>query len=258
MTKKENKEDSPLGEYPDLFKIREHIDKKRVNKAEKDLPDLYRFDNKMKNMMQKEADDFAEEMLHGFKVAKSFPKVATIFGSARTPEGNEDYERARRIAGRIAEENYAVITGGGPGIMEAGNRGAFEAKGYSLGFNIMLPFEQVINPYVTHGIDFEYFSSRKMAMFFSARVFLYFPGGFGTMDELFQLLTLIQTKKAPPTPVILVGEKFWKPIEAVIKSTLRDEYKTISPDDINLYTITDDEDKILDIVRNAPPRNTYE
>ncbi len=252
-----NKNQHPLGEHAKVYEVQEVFDKKRISKPESELEDLHRLDKKMEEMLCNRSKDFAEELLAGFKAIRQYPKSVTVFGSARTEPDTEHYDRARSVSGKICKEGFAIITGGGPGIMEAANRGSKEACGYSVGFNILLPNEQVINPYVTHGIDFEFFSSRKMALFFSAEAYLYFPGGFGTLDEFFQLVTLIQTKKAPTTPIILVGKDFWEPINETIKFTLRDKFKTISHADMNLYKITDDEDEILDIIRNAPLRGSY-
>ncbi len=246
----------PLGPNAHLYKI-EKDDKPSTCKPESDYSYLYRMDLQMQEMLEEKSEHYAEELLAGYKAITQYPKTVTIFGSARTKEGTQWYEFAREISAKISKRGFAVLTGGGPGIMEAANRGATEAVGYSLGFNINLPFEQSINPYVTHGLDFDFFSARKTAMFFSGEAFLYFPGGFGTLDELFQLLTLIQTKKAPDTPVILVGESYWRPLDNFIKSTLLDEFKTISPEDLNLYIITDDVEEILDIVQNAPERSAY-
>ena len=246
----------PLGSQADLYKI-ERDDRKQSCKPEAEYTELHRMDVSIKDMLEHKSEHLAEEMLAGFSAITHYPKTVTIFGSARTKEGVKEYQQAREIAGKIAKAGYAVLTGGGPGIMEAANRGATEAVGYSLGFNINLPFEQTINPYVTHGLDFDFFSARKMSMFFSAEAYLYFPGGFGTLDELFQVLTLIQTKKAPPTPIILVGEAYWRPLDSVIRNTLLEEFKTISPEDLNLYTITDDVSEILEIVESAPERGAY-
>lgn len=246
----------PLGEHAELYQVNREA-KPVINVPEGNIPDLYRADLQMHRLLEERADDCAEELLAGFRAITEYPKTVTVFGSARTPAGNPDYENARRIAGKIARAGFAVLTGGGPGIMEAANRGATEVVGYSLGFNINLPYEQVINPYVTHGIDFDFFSARKMAMFFSAEAYLYFPGGYGTMDEFFQLVTLIQTKKAPPTPIVLVGTEYWNSLEYFMKNTLLERYETINPEDLDLYTITDDDEQILEIVRNAPLRNEY-
>ncbi len=253
----DNKVAHSLGQYADAYKIKEHFDKKRVCKPEVELVELHRLDLHMEEMLQDRSEDCAEELLAGFKAISQYPKSVTVFGSARTKEGTEYYEKARSIAGKICKEDYAIITGGGPGIMEAANRGAKEECGHSIGFNIVLPSEQVINPYVTHGVDFKFFSARKMALYFSAEAYLYFPGGFGTLDEFFQLVTLIQTKKAPQTPIVLVGKDYWEPLNEFIKNTLRDEFGVISPEDMNLYHISDEEEEILNIVRNAPLRGSY-
>lgn len=138
--------------------------------------------------------------------------------------------------------------------MEAANKGAYEAKGVSLGFNIRLPKEQKTNPYVTASVDFQYFFDRQTIMFFAAEAYVYYPGGFGTFDELFSLVTSIQTKKIGPAPVILVGSEFWMPFMKVIKQKLFVENNTIGEEDMNIYTVVDTEDEILDIIRKAPYR----
>ena len=196
-----------------------------------------------------------EELRQGLDFVEKYQKSITIFGSARTPEGNKYYEKARRIAYRAAKElGYAVVTGGGPGIMEAGNRGAYEANGVSLGLSIQLPHEQMSNPYLTEDIPFYFFFTRKTAMRYGSEVYIFFPGGFGTLDEMMETLTLVQTKKIAPVPVIMVGEEFWKPLDAFIKQDLTEEHM-IGESDPSLYIITDDEDKILDIIKNAPLRH---
>lgn len=195
-----------------------------------------------------------EELRQGLDFVEKYEKSITIFGSARTPEGDKYYEKARRIGYRAAHElGYAVVTGGGPGIMEAGNRGAYEANGTSLGLTIQLPHEQVSNPYLTEEIPFYFFFTRKTAMRYGSEVYLFFPGGFGTLDELAETLTLVQTKKIAPVPIILVGESFWKPFDEFIKKDLVAQ-NMISESDPALYVITDDEDAILEIIKNAPIR----
>lgn len=257
MTDNTQSSEHPLGPHAHIYKI-EADHRPRVSRQEVDITDLHRMDLKIQAQLEKRSAHLGEELLAGFQAINQYPQTITIFGSARTPEGTKEYADARRIAGKIAKAGYAVLTGGGPGIMEAANRGAREVSGYSLGFNINLPFEQSINPYVTHGLDFDFFSARKMAMFFSAEAYIYCPGGFGTLDEFFQLVTLIQTKKAPRTPIILQGSEFWKPLDALIRKTLLEDFKTVSEDDLDLYTITDSDDEILEIIRNAPERGKYE
>jgi uncharacterized protein (TIGR00730 family) len=195
-----------------------------------------------------------EEFRDGFNFIKKHPRSVTIFGSARTPEGDTDYIAARNLGKRIADElNYSVVTGGAIGIMEAGNRGAFEAGGQSVGFNIELPHEQHKNDYLTDYMNFHYFFSRKVCLSFSAEAYIYFPGGFGTMDELFEIMTLVQTGKIAKVPIILVGSYFWNNLDAFIKENLLKNGK-ISEGDTDLYTITDNEDEIIEIIKNAPIR----
>lgn len=196
-----------------------------------------------------------EEFRQGIEFVEDIDRSVTCFGSARFHADSPHYKQAHRIAYRIAEElGYAIITGGGPGIMEAANRGAYDADGRSIGMTIKLPFEQSTSKYVKDEIPFYFFFTRKVTMTYSAEAYLYFPGGFGTMDELFEILTLVQTKKIAHVPIILVGKAFWQPLDNFIRQTLLADHATISPEDLNLYTITDDEEEILEIVKNAPLR----
>ena len=200
-----------------------------------------------------------EEFRQGFDMVKKNKdgnKSVTFWGSARFPVDNEHYQKALRLSRRLAGELGCMIaTGGGPGIMEAGNRGAYEMGKPSLGLTIELPMEQSTNPYVTEEMPFYFFFTRKVLMAYSAEAYLYFPGGYGTLDELFEILTLVQTGKISRLPIILVGAAFWKPLDEFIKQTLLAEKGTISESDLDLYIITDDEDKIVEMVRNAPMRN---
>jgi len=196
-----------------------------------------------------------KELEEGYNLIKKYPRSVSILGSARFGEENKYYKHALSLSARIARElKYAVVTGGGPGIMEAANRGAFEAGGVSLGFTIILPHEQKDNPYLTDHVDFEYFFTRKTLLFFSAETYIYYPGGFGTFDELFEILTLIQTKKIPATPVVLVGRDFWAPLLELIDNKLYRETYTINLEDQNIYKIVDSEDEIIEIIKNAPFR----
>jgi len=228
--------------------------KQKVNQPETDIPKEPITGEEILERINNRTDAVNEELQRGLKAISSYPKSVTFFGSARLEETNQYYKAARSIAGKLCGEGYAVITGGGPGIMEAGNRGTHETCGSAVGFNIELPFEQVINPYVTHGVNFHYFFTRKVSLTFSAEVYMYFPGGFGTLDELFEILTLIQTEKIDRVPVILFGSEFWKPLDEYIKKILLEEHKTISDSDVDLYVITDSEEEVLDIIKNAPIR----
>ena len=198
-----------------------------------------------------------KELREAFDTISKFPKSVTFYGSARLKEGTEYYEKARRLAAACCEAGYGVVTGGGPGIMQAGNRGTFEQCGSGIGFNIVLPFEQKANKYVTHGVDFEYFFTRKFSMNFTGEAYLCFPGGFGTLDEFFEILTLVQTGKVEKVPIILVGSDFWNPIMEYSKNTLLDQFGTISPEDLDLFAVMDDEEQIMEIIKGAPLRGEY-
>lgn len=196
-----------------------------------------------------------DELINGYKVMKKYPHSVSILGSARFKSDNKYYQHAESLAGRIVRElDYTIVTGGGPGIMEAGNKGAFEAGGKSIGFGIKLPFEQDLNKYITESVNFEYFSTRKTLLFFATEVYVYYPGGFGTMDELFEVLTLMQTGEISKAPVILVGKEFWEPLLGFIDTTLLTKNQTINEDDTSLYKIVDDENEIMEIIKNAPLR----
>lgn len=225
-----------------------------VTEVEADIPVLTL--REAEENSRRRVSEIAEEFKKGFAFIMHHPKSVTIFGSARFKDTDMYYQKARRIAKRISREGFAVVTGGGPGIMEAGNRGAVEGDGHenSIGICIRLPHEQITNPYVTDGIELKYFFSRKVMLTFSAEAFIYFPGGFGTLDEFFEIITLVQTGKIEHVPIILIGTEFWKPFDMFIRKTLVEKFKTIHEDDIDLYTITDDEDLVLDIVKKAPMR----
>lgn len=188
------------------------------------------------------------------KVNKFNPSV-TFYGSTRIREGQPYYEKVRNLSFRIAKElGYAVLSGGGPGIMEASNRGAFEAGGKSIGLTIKLPNEQINNPYITDEIPFNFFFTRQSAMSYSTEVCVFCPGGFGTLNELFEILTLEQTKKTGNIPIILFGSDFWNPIDKVIRENLLEKYKTVNKGDVEIYQIKDDEDEILRIIKNSKIR----
>src|SRR3989344_5114031 len=200
----------------------------------------------------------SKEFTDGFNFLRKYPKSVTIFGSARSNPNSTDYLKAKTLSERIVKElHYSIITGGGPGIMEAANRGAFEAKGDSLGVSIELPHTQVNNMYLTENIGFTYFFSRKVCLAFAAEAYIFFPGGFGTLDEFFEIITLVQTEKITPVPVILFDSGFWKPLDNFMQKELLEKGR-VDAGDLQLYTITDDEDEIMNIIRNAPIRNGIE
>ena len=191
------------------------------------------------------------EFKDGFEIVNKHNNTVTIFGSARFKEGNEHYEQSRAVGSALAKAGYTIATGGGGGIMEGGNRGAFEAGGQSLGFNITLPHEQILNPYTTASMPFHYFFTRKVVLTFGAQAYVYFPGGYGTLDELFEVMTLMQTNKLPHVPIILVGSTFWGGLDVFIREHLLDGDQTISQGDEHIYTITDDVDEVVALVNAA-------
>lgn len=188
------------------------------------------------------------EIQAGYNVLQKYHKTVTIFGSARLSETSKYYQAAQSVAGKLAQKDYAIISGGGHGIMGAANLGAKQAGGDSIGFNIELPHEQTLNDHTTDSIAFSHFSPRKIVMTLFANAYIYFPGGFGTLDELAEILTLVQTHKTTAAPIILFGSSFWQPFDDFIKQQLRDELQLITPGDENLYVITDDEDEVIRLV----------
>ena len=188
------------------------------------------------------------EFVEGFDAMAKVGPAITVFGSARTGPDDPDYELARAIGRRLADAGYAVITGGGPGTMEAANRGCREAGGLSVGCNIELPHEQGMNPYVDLGVEFRYFFARKVMFVKYADGFVILPGGFGTLDELFEALTLIQTGKVRHFPVVLVGRAYWSGLLDWIRGTLLAQ-GAIADGDLALFQITDDPDEVVGIIR---------
>ena len=190
------------------------------------------------------------EFVNGYEKLSRIGPCVSIFGSARTKPEDEYYQLAESIAKKLSDNGYGVITGGGPGIMEAGNKGAHNAGGTSVGLNIELPFEQHDNPYIDSdkSIDFDYFFVRKVMFVKYSQGFIVMPGGFGTLDELFEAITLIQTHKIGKFPIILVGKKFWSGLVDWIKETLIDSYHNISKEDIDLINIVDTDDEVIEIL----------
>jgi hypothetical protein len=181
---------------------------------------------------------YAKDLERGLATIRTYPQGVTIFGSARLPDDDEWCILARKLGQKLAEHGHPVTTGGGPGIMEAANRGAYEAGGRSIGLNITLPHEQHANPYLTDSMEFHYFFARKVMLAFSAKAFVFFPGGFGTMDEFTEIILLMQEDKMPKMPTFLIGESFWKPLDKFFKTRLASN-RLIKPEDRSLYTITD-------------------
>ena len=192
------------------------------------------------------ANAYAKDLGRGLQIVRSFPQGVTVFGSARLPQDNKYCKIAYELGGLLAKNGHAVVTGGGPGIMEAASHGAYEIGGRTIGLNITLKHEQFPNPYLTDCITFEYFFARKVSLAMASKVFVFFPGGFGTMDELSEILCLMQESKMPKMPVFLVGGEFWKTFDRIIGGMMG--MKLISVNDTKIFNITDD---INDIVKAA-------
>lgn len=190
------------------------------------------------------------EFVHGYERMSVIGPCVSVFGSARIKPGTEYYQMASEIASKIANHGYGVITGGGPGIMEAGNKGAHLAEGTSVGLNIDLPFEQNDNPYIDidKNLNFDYFFVRKVMFVKYAQGFVVLPGGFGTLDELFEAITLIQTNKIDKFPIILIGKEFWGGLLDWIKRTLLDDFQHISHEDVELVQLVDTADEVVEIL----------
>ena len=197
------------------------------------------------------------EFVEGFDTLERLPPAVTVFGSARTKPDHPMYDAARRMGRALAESGLTVVTGGGPGIMEAGNRGAFEAGGRSVGMNIALPMEQAPNPYQTDELTFEYFFVRKVMLVKYAKAFVIFPGGFGTLDEFFEAMTLMQTLKIEPFPLILFGSAFWAEPVAWIRESMCNKFQTISEADLSLFHVVDDVGDAMALIKPAI-EGTYE
>lgn len=193
------------------------------------------------------------EFVEGFELLRKYSTAATFFGSARSLPADPYYKAAEALASELAKARFAIITGGGGGIMEAANVGAFKVGGSSIGLNIKLPMEQHLNSYVTESKSFHFFFSRKVMLSFASEVYIYFPGGYGTLDELFELLTLVQTNKIARIPIVLYGKEFWSPLIKYMETALRDEYATISPEDLDLFYLVDSVDEaVAYITKNVP------
>lgn len=197
----------------------------------------------------------AQEFKNAFTFLEKYPKSVSIFGGTHISEDNKYYQQAYSLAYNIVKKlHYTVLTGGGPGIMEAANKGAFEAGGESLGIEIELDPPQEENPYHTDSIYFHHFFSRKTALSFAAETYIFFPGGFGTLDEFFEIITLVQTGKIEMVPIILVGSDYWLQLEKFMKEELVTR-GVIGDYELGLYKITDNEDEVIDIIKNAPIHN---
>jgi hypothetical protein len=197
------------------------------------------------------------EFVEGFQFLSEFKREVTIFGSARTPENDKWYQEARKMGRMLAECGFTVITGGGPGMMEAANRGASDAGGVSVGLNIQLPREQRVNPWVNRARGFHYFFTRKVMLAASAQAYVFFPGGFGTLDEFFEMVMLIQTGKAQRVPIVCVGKDFWGPLARYLEDHMVGKYKMAGKDDTKLYAVVDSAEAAFKIVETSTERTFF-
>lgn len=194
------------------------------------------------------------EFTDGFEMLSQLKRPVTFFGSARFSKASRYYKEARLLARRLGRAGFTIVTGGGPGVMEAANQGAVEANAPSVGLNIQLPHEQRINRYVRKSMGFYYFFTRKTMMTTSAQAYVFFPGGYGTLDEMFSILTLIQTKKIEPRPVVLYGKDYWRKLNYFIRENLARRHRMIQDKDLKLYTIVDTVDEAARIVQRSKRR----
>jgi len=204
----------------------------------------------MQKLALKRVAEISREFTEGFDFLADYSKSVTFFGANQFREDNPHYADARKLASYIVEKlGYSIFSGGGPGIMEAANRGAFEAGGNSLGLLIKLPEGQITNKYITESFASYYFFVRKVLLSFSAEAFIFFPGGFGTLDEFFEILTLVQTKKIIGIPIICVGSEYWNKLRKFMEEEQLSR-GAITTEDLNLFHIVDDHDKIIEIIKS--------
>jgi uncharacterized protein (TIGR00730 family) len=188
------------------------------------------------------------EFVDGFDIIRKYGLAVSFFGSARECLDDETYKQAEELSARLAKKGYAVITGGSSGIMQAANKGAFEAGGVSVGLNINLPENQSFNPYLTEKFGFDHFFVRKVMLTYASEVYIYFPGGLGTLNEFFEIITLVQTKKTRKVPLVLFGKEYWAPFITFIEKTLYQKYGVIDEKDLKLFTLVDTVDEAYEYI----------
>lgn len=197
------------------------------------------------------------EFINGFEFLAPLKKEVTFFGSARFQGKNKHYQQACDLACMLGKAGFSIITGGGPGIMEAANKGAYEAGTESIGINIQLPFEQRTNPYVKHSEGFHYFFVRKVILSISAQAYIFFPGGFGTLDEFFEIITLIQTRKMEPVPVVLIGKDFFGPLIQWLKTVVLEQHQCIDKEDLDMFRLVDTVQEAFDLVHASHEKQYF-
>jgi uncharacterized protein (TIGR00730 family) len=189
------------------------------------------------------------EFVEGFEILKKYGTAVSFFGTARATFEDHFYKEATELAHRLAKDGFAVITGGSAGVMEAANKGAYEAGGASVGLNIRLEDNQGLNSYLTDSYTFEHFFVRKVMLAFASEAYVFFPGGYGTMDEFFEMVTLIQTKSIRSVPIVVYGREYWEPLIAFFKTKMLDEHQAIDPGDLDLFYLADTVDEAYDYIR---------
>jgi uncharacterized protein (TIGR00730 family) len=197
------------------------------------------------------------EFVEGFEFLYPLRREITIFGSSVLTEKSQWYQEAVKLGKLLGENGFTIVTGGGPGIMEAGNRGALEGGGESIGLDIELPQEQRRNVYVKKGIGFHYFFTRKVMLTASAQAYVFFPGGFGTLDEFFEMVTLVQTEKMERVPIVCVGADYWSGVDKWMKTTLLEEYGTIQQRDVELYEIVNSAEEAYELLKDSKERKYF-
>jgi uncharacterized protein (TIGR00730 family) len=188
------------------------------------------------------------EFVEGFDIIRRYGLSASFFGSARASLGDDSYASAEELARRLSKKGFAIITGGSSGIMQAANKGAYEIGGASVGLNVNLPDRQVYNPYLTEKFGFDHFFVRKVMLTYAAEVYIYFPGGFGTLDEFFEIVTLVQTKKIKKIPILLYGKDYWEPLLGFIEKTLYEKHAAIDKEDMSLYVLVNSLDEAYNYI----------
>ncbi|EKD79037.1 MAG: hypothetical protein ACD_41C00187G0001 [uncultured bacterium] len=237
---------------PQKFKRKNHRDQKRIAKARGEIIHPHDID-KRGGAVSWRIFRVMSEFVDGYEFLSGLTKEVTVFGSARTKPGSRYYKEGEKLGRMLASEGFTTITGGGPGVMEAVNKGAHDAGGPSLGLNIQLPKEQRVNKYVNHGIGFHFFFTRKVMMTSPSQAFVVFPGGYGTLDEFFEVITLMQTNKMPRVPLILMGKEYWDSLDRFLRQEALEHHASIEPEDLALYHIVDSADEAMRIIRKTRP-----